>query len=111
MKKLSDVTLEQLLILQHAKHDLRAAELTILNHVPNTPTEEVFNALIRLAQRYTTLDNDFNILSYTFVPSPCGCLGPQNDEPLCSCEMNTLMAEYKYDIAVQLKMLEMDKDY
>jgi len=49
---------------------------------------------------------DPNPLNHDYYPSACGCMGPDNDAGkvtgLCSCAINALVAEYKFEIALKL---------
>lgn len=112
-------TREQLLDLKKAADTLRKAEKSNIEPL----TEELYqqlkariiNSLKLCEQPDTILNNPFiikyqqdktidDILFDPWQPNLCGCLGPIADELYCSCKMNMLKYEYRYDIA--LKLLE-----
>jgi hypothetical protein len=47
-------------------------------------------------------DNNFEGLLMDHYPSACGCMGPQNGNPFCSCIMDGLRYEYRYDIILAI---------
>lgn len=42
------------------------------------------------------------IIDYSWHSSACGCMGPQNNDPLCPCRMNSEVYRRKTDILIAI---------
>lgn len=52
-------------------------------------SEELMNALVEKAKRIEEFYDLKTLLNYEHFASPCGCLGPQDGQPLCQCQMSS----------------------
>lgn len=102
-----NVEMEVLESLRNAKNTMRSLEET--SQITQIPvlTEELLRQLTNRAKSNYKNFNDFDILKFHFYSNPCGCLGAIDDELYCNCIMGNLLEEYKYDVAIQLKILDL----
>ena len=82
-----------------------AADEVIKQEDPNAEplTPELLDKLIE--RFFTYLLNSAyhpDELFEEYSPRLCGCLGPMDGEPYCSCAMNRLIYKYRYRIALAI---------
>jgi hypothetical protein len=94
---------QELFQLKTMADTLREVE-QIENKYPLTP--ELLASLVQdfkddLKFMSPSLDK-FQVLMQRPAIHPCGCMGPQDGQPYCGCEMRELRYTYRYDIALVL---------
>ena len=58
--------------------------------------------LVNYARPIAALHGIDSILEWTHYSHACGCMGPQDDNPLCPCGMKAALSQYKAEVAAQL---------
>lgn len=65
---------------------------------PNMSEDQLIDALLTYADKSP---HEYRLLSYQHHFGVCGCVGPQNGDPLCPCVMSGWLESYRFDVALE----------
>lgn len=93
-----NATPETLIALRDANALLRKQGL-FWSELPPTMTEDqLVAALLRFAANSSF---EYDLATYRHYMGACGCLGPQNGDPLCGCSMSGWLEAYRFEVALE----------
>ena len=64
--------------------------------------ERLKTALVSLAQGIVAHRGIDALITHHHYPSACGCLGPRDGDPLCSCGMSAALEHHLVEVANEL---------
>jgi hypothetical protein len=87
------------------------AKTVLRNLTPNFKhlTEDQIGNVVEYAERIyrNYYKGDFDLLKYEHYSGACGCMGKEIESDVgCHCKMSYFLDEYKYDVALRLKMCD-----
>lgn len=91
----------EIVVLKHITDAVRMMEKPETAELTPELLKQLCNRFLQNLEYFSTDGNADSLFEKPYA-NACGCMGPQNGEMYCNCEMSSLQYEYRYDIALKI---------